>query len=147
MNSQKVSFDMPMPLFYAVTKAATDTISAGEQCRRILRDFFCKPPVESKFNPDDAVSTRILTVIKGHNKFTPIQGPSIVREAGLRSDVELRKYINSLRGKEYPICSSPDGYWWAMDKQDIDQTCRDLEGRIAGIMHAINGLKRCANNL
>ena len=90
---------------------------------------------------------KILDCIRGHNKLQPIRGPSIVNQVSeLSSDVELRKYINAMRGATVPICSSSDGYWLG-DPQDCYQCCEELTGRIMGIQKAITGLRSAADRM
>ena len=49
---------------------------------------------------------------------------------------ELRYYINKLRKKGFPICSSGNGYWWARDWQDINRVSKSLKRRAKAINEA-----------
>lgn len=65
---------------------------------------------------------------KGHEKF---------------SDIRLRKCINWLRRKGYPICSDPgNGYWWPETEQEVRDCISVNTERARGIMAANAGMEK-----
>lgn len=59
----------------------------------------------------------------------------------------LREVINSLRQKEYPICSGLNGYWYAKDAQDLYFNIEALNGRALKIMTAVKGMRAALNRI
>lgn len=59
----------------------------------------------------------------------------------------LREVINSLRKKEYPICSGLDGYWYAKDAQDLYFNIEALNGRALKIMVAVKGMRAALDRI
>lgn len=57
---------------------------------------------------------------------------------------ELRRVINGLRCRGFPICSDGLGYYYAATQAEVNATVAHLNGRIAKIAGARNGLLRCA---
>jgi len=53
----------------------------------------------------------------------------------------LRDIVNSLRQKEYPICSGIKGYWYAKDIAELRENIEALDGRAIKIMTATKGMK------
>jgi biotin operon repressor len=57
------------------------------------------------------------------------------------SSTELRKLINCLRRKGFPIGSSKDGYFYAVTAGEVYATIRQLRKIINGMEAAISGLE------
>lgn len=53
----------------------------------------------------------------------------------------LRRVINSLRQKGYPICSDVGGYWYAQSKEELEENYNALKGRACKILEAASGMK------
>ena len=53
---------------------------------------------------------------------------------------EIRRIVNSLRGKGEPICSDLDGYYYADNQLEINATIAQLSSRIQKIAQARDGL-------
>lgn len=54
----------------------------------------------------------------------------------------LRRIINSLRTKGYPICSDTGGYWYAQSKAELIENVEALRGRALKILEAVSGMQR-----
>ncbi len=59
----------------------------------------------------------------------------------------LREVINSLRQKEYQICSGTNGYWWAKDAQELYFNIEALNGRALKIMTAVKGMRAALDRI
>lgn len=57
------------------------------------------------------------------------------------SQVSIRKLINEARSIGDPICSCGKGYYIPSDKSEIEETIESIQGRIAVMNSAVNGLK------
>ena len=73
------------------------------------------------------------------------------KNAALSSELEavflckgtkIRKYINELRTRKIPVCSSSFGYYYSENPQDIDETITHLDSRIKKIDLARSGLQK-----
>jgi len=60
---------------------------------------------------------------------------------------EIRKCVNALRCKGFPMCSDADGYYYATSTDEIDDTIAQLNSRITKISNAKNGLLMASSNL
>ena len=54
---------------------------------------------------------------------------------------ELRRQVNRLRRKKVPICSGPEGYFYARNAGEIYATIRSLKDMMYGLDQAIAGLE------
>lgn len=54
---------------------------------------------------------------------------------------ELRRQVNRLRRKRVPICSGPEGYFYARHAGEIYATIRGLKDMIYGLEQAVAGLE------
>lgn len=52
----------------------------------------------------------------------------------------LRRKISNLRQKGIPICSDEDGYYYAVNQQEINKTVCRLNGMVTGVSNARTGL-------
>lgn len=75
-------------------------------------------------------------------KQCPICGSQIANAFGV-SDVAVRHMINEARCNGDPICSGRRGYYIASSQDEIQKTIDSLEGRIAVMRNAKEGLERC----
>ena len=57
------------------------------------------------------------------------------------SGTDLRKLVNRLRRKGYPIGSDRNGYFYAVTASEIYSTIRQLQSMVAGLEAAIRGLE------
>ena len=92
----------------------------------------------------DMVTAYITAHSKGKKK--PICGSAIASALGV-SGIEVRRLVNAARCNGDPICSNGNGYYIAHDKDELLSTIESLDGRIAGMMNARNGLKRCLQTM
>lgn len=72
----------------------------------------------------------------------PVHGWKIAKALSI-SDTGVRKWVNEARSGGIPICSCPSGYYYSEDPENINDTIRMLEGRIAKQKNAIDGLVCC----
>ena len=54
---------------------------------------------------------------------------------------ELRRQVNRLRRNRVPICSGPEGYFYARNAGEIYATIRSLKDMMYGLSKAIDGLE------
>jgi hypothetical protein len=54
---------------------------------------------------------------------------------------DIRAMINFLRRSRKPIGSASNGYFWAVNPQELESTIDHLSDRLNGIQSAYNGLK------
>ena len=57
------------------------------------------------------------------------------------SEKELQRQVNRLRRNKIPICSGPEGYFYAGNAGEIYATIRSLEVMARGLEHAVEGLE------
>lgn len=57
-------------------------------------------------------------------------------------DIRLRKCVNWLRRKGYPICSASCGYWWPANVDEVNECIRSNKERADGILAANDGMKK-----
>ena len=63
-------------------------------------------------------------------------------EAALHiSGNELRRQVNRLRQKKVPVCSGPEGYFYARNAGEIYTTIRSLKDMMYGLSQAVDGLE------
>ena len=65
-----------------------------------------------------------------------VSSPELERRFGLRG-ATLRKHINTLRCRGYPICSDESGYYYAASYMELSDTIRQLNSRIVKIARNI----------
>lgn len=53
----------------------------------------------------------------------------------------LRRQVNRLRKNKVPICSGPEGYFYARNAGEIYTTIRNLKEMMLGLDQAIDGLE------
>ena len=54
---------------------------------------------------------------------------------------ELRRQVNRLRRRKIPICSGPEGYFYARNAGEIYATINSLKDMMFGLSQAIDGLE------
>ena len=54
---------------------------------------------------------------------------------------ELRRQVNRLRRNRVPICSGPEGYFYARNAGEIYATIHSLKDMVYGLTQAIDGLE------
>lgn len=59
------------------------------------------------------------------------------------SDADMRKIINRRRAAGDPIGSNGDGYYYAVNRRELEKTIAGLKHRIKSIQDAIKGLESC----
>ena len=59
---------------------------------------------------------------------------------------ELRRQVNRLRRNRVPICSGPEGYFYAQNAGEIYTTIRSLKDMMYGLSQAIDGLEAAMEN-
>ena len=82
-----------------------------------------------------------LEMIKKADRYKPVNSGLVSRFSGLSGE-GVRELVNSARREGQPICSSRNGYWLARNTDELDETIRELTGRIMGIQAAVDGLKK-----
>ena len=58
----------------------------------------------------------------------------------------IRKIVNQLRNDGIPICSDENGYYYAVDKDEVLNSIYQMTSRIREIARAKNGLVRSLNS-
>ncbi|MCK5016599.1 MAG: hypothetical protein KAS32_05935 [Candidatus Peribacteraceae bacterium] len=82
----------------------------------------------------------------------PITGSEIINRSqfykpkGSKKGASMRAVIHALRCKDYPICSSDEGYFYPSSVSDIDATIAGLGGRISAMQKAKAGLENGKHN-
>ncbi len=75
-----------------------------------------------------------------HGRKRAIKSPEL--EAALNiSGNELRRQVNRLRRNRVPICSGPEGYFYARNAGEIYTTIRSLREMMFGLNQATDGLE------
>ena len=69
-----------------------------------------------------------------------VRSPELEQTMGVSGN-ELRRQVNRLRRRKIPICSGPEGYFYAGNAGEIYATIRSLKVMIAGLEQAVNGLE------
>ena len=59
---------------------------------------------------------------------------------------ELQRQVNRLRRNRVPICSGPEGYFYAKNAGEIYTTIRSLKDMMHGLSQAIDGLEAAMEN-
>ena len=59
---------------------------------------------------------------------------------------ELRRQVNRLRRQKVPICSGPEGYFYARNAGEIYATIHSLKVMIVGLEQAVDGLEAALEN-
>ena len=59
---------------------------------------------------------------------------------------ELRRQVNRLRRQKVPVCSGPEGYFYARNAGEIYATIRSLKVMIVGLEQAVEGLEAAMEN-
>lgn len=54
----------------------------------------------------------------------------------------FRKMIQYLRLNGYPICSSPKGYWWGANRQEVLDCIKELQDRIEAQQSTLDAMKK-----
>jgi len=57
------------------------------------------------------------------------------------SENELRRQVNRLRRKNIPICSGPEGYFYAAHAGEVVDTILNLEDMLKGLQDSMSGLR------
>lgn len=70
------------------------------------------------------------------------QNSRIVEQAFNMSGNELRRTVARLRRKNVPVCSGPEGYYYAENAAEVYSTIRQLKLMRSGLDEAIAGLER-----
>ncbi len=91
----------------------------------------------------------VLEIIRKHNKKNKIFDGQIRSQIQVEDPAEkpgagLRRVINSLRTKGYPICSDTSGYWYAESKAELLENAEALKGRAYKILEAARGMEKVA---
>ena len=84
--------------------------------------------------------------LKNHLKHNCLGRKNAVKsqelEAALHiSGNELRRQVNRLRQKKVPVCSGPEGYFYARTAGEIYATILPLQSMVRGLEAAIHGLE------
>ncbi len=84
--------------------------------------------------------------LKNHLKNNSLGRKNAVRSQDLEATLqvsgnELRRQVNRLRRKKVPICSGPEGYFYARNAGEIYATIRSLKDMMYGLDQAIAGLE------
>lgn len=84
--------------------------------------------------------------LKNHLKNNSLGRKNAVRSQDLEATLqvsgnELRRQVNRLRRKKVPICSGPEGYFYARNAGEIYATISGLKDMMYGLGQAIDGLE------
>lgn len=90
----------------------------------------------------------ITRYIDAHSdgKRKPICGSQIASAFGI-SGIAVRRMVNEARCNGDPICSGGRGYYIASNSEEVQQTIDSLDGRIAVMRNAKEGLERCVGKM
>ncbi len=75
-----------------------------------------------------------------HGRGNAVKSPEL-EQALCVSGNELRRQVNRLRRNRFPICSGPEGYFYARNAGEIYTTIRGLKDMMFGLGQAIEGLE------
>jgi hypothetical protein len=94
----------------------------------------------------------LISVLQKQIRGVPLTGKEICSKCRMEKKFDLegpdvRAMVNYLRRRSKPIGSVSDGYFWAIEKQELDSTILHLRERVAGISSALRGLEVARNNL
>jgi biotin operon repressor len=89
----------------------------------------------------------VLSVIKERNSANPVTGKTIAYKCGLTSDVSVRRAVNQLRQEGEAICSNGDGYFYAANNAELQDTIVELESRVSSVNNAIVGLRLASDRM
>lgn len=92
----------------------------------------------------DLITKFIMFHSEGRSK--PICGSRIASAFGV-DGIEVRRLVNVARCSGDPICSNGKGYYIASDKEELQRTISSLDGRIAVMTNARDGLERCLQRM
>lgn len=91
----------------------------------------------------------VIEIIKTRDRFHKIFDSQIryavsITDPSEKQGAGLRRVINSLRQKGYPICSDTGGYWYASSKEELIENVEALKGRAIKILEAARGMEKAA---
>ena len=85
---------------------------------------------------------RIEARIHLHRKENPIFSSELEEMFNISGE-KLRTIIHELRSENKPIASSRNGYFWAKDLFELQETINHLEGREISIRRVRHSLEKC----
>lgn len=91
------------------------------------------------------INDTILARIKLHTKQNPVYSAEIERQYNL-SGAEVRSAIRDLRRQGEPIANSSNGYYYARDLNELQETLSDLRGRANSLLNTARLLESNFNN-
>ena len=69
-----------------------------------------------------------------------VKSPELERALRISGN-ELRRQVNRLRRKKVPICSGPEGYFYAAHAGEVVDTILNLEDMLKGLQDSMSGLR------
>ena len=69
-----------------------------------------------------------------------VKSPELERALRISGN-ELRCQVNRLRRKKVPICSGPEGYFYAAHAGEVVDTILNLEEMLKGLQDSMSGLR------
>lgn len=104
-------------------------------------------PVTMGINLTDT-QDMVLRAITPHSSANPISNLQLTRQLNFKprdtgkEGADMRSVINALRVKGFPICANGKGYFYAYTDHDLGKYIGELDGRIAKMQEASEGLSR-----
>lgn len=100
-----------------------------------------KKEIENKREKENLTTLEaiVLSVIE---KYAPIKRKDIVQANSMFTDRNVRKSIEHLREKGYPICNIGEGYFMPKSKTDIADCIGYLQRGISGQLKTIDNMTK-----
>lgn len=110
-----------------------------KQKRKVRK--IAKKEIENKREKENLTTLEavVLSVIE---KYAPIKRKDIVQANSMFTDRNVRKSIEHLREKGYPICNVGEGYFMPKSKTDIADCIGYLQRGISGQLKTIDNMTK-----
>ena len=113
-----------------------------------MAPLFLRPfPEEQSRKGQRMASEQLRVYLKGNclGRKEAIKSPELEQTMGVSGN-ELRRQVNRLRRQKVPICSGPEGYFYARNAGEIYATIHSLKVMIVGLEQAVDGLEAAVEN-
>jgi hypothetical protein len=109
--------------------------------------------ITEELTPEElSILPKIISSFKKHKKSNPIKAPEVVRSfnewakknnvALKLTEVRLRKFCNYIRKHSLlPLAATAQGYFTAIEKEDIEKQIKSLRERAHSILDCAKGLE------
>ena len=113
-----------------------------------MAPLFLRPfPEEQSRKGRKMASEQLRIYLKGNclGRKKAVKSPELEQTMGVSGN-ELRRQVNRLRRQKVPICSGPEGYFYARNAGEIYATIHSLKVMIVGLEQAVDGLEAALEN-